>query len=420
MLSLMNKKTNIVIPDAGYVDGVAQEQRIQELSEDQEKALDFVDNFMKSSSKYTVIGGCAGSGKSSIIPYIVNKYEGCCVCAYTGKAVMVLKRKGIVDVCTLHSFLYEVKTVTNEETLEKTIVYEPKKDHFFYGVELLIVDEASMVDKEMFDLIKSKKFKTLYIGDHFQLPPVGDSFNIMLKPNFKMEKILRQNEDNHIIRLAEMARNGQKIPLGIYGNSKHTLKFDKEELLNYDEIITWTNKTKDMINEKVREQLGYPKDIPQIDDKMIVRVNCRAKNVFNGQIVYIMNNPKLSKNGAWKIEFVDELTYNDPFIMAQTDEYTKAYASVHLSKEELDRLRTSVYYNQSYNNKFKMPTLRSPYQVHLDWGYAITAHAAQGSSWKNVAVMLDKRIYRLKDCYRWIYTAITRAEESVVIYSGDF
>ena len=66
MLSLINQKNNIVIPDAGYVDGVAQEQRIQELSEDQEKALDFVDNFMKSSSKYTVIGGCAGDRKSVV------------------------------------------------------------------------------------------------------------------------------------------------------------------------------------------------------------------------------------------------------------------------------------------------------------------------------------------------------------------
>ena len=62
----------------------------------------------------------------------------------------------------------------------------------------------------------------------------------------------------------------------------------------------------------------------------------------------------------------------------------------------------------------------SPYQIHLDWGYAITAHASQGSSWNNVAVMLDKRLYHIKDYNRWIYTAITRAEDSVVIYSGNF
>jgi exodeoxyribonuclease-5 len=291
-------------------------------------------------------------------------------------------------------------------------------------VRLLIVDEASMINQEMFNLIKQYNLKTLYIGDHFQLPPVGDSFNIMLNPDFKMEKILRQNEDNHIIQLAEMVRRGQKIPLGVYGKSKHTLKFNKQDLLNYDEIITWTNKTKDMINEAVREQLGFLKDVPQMDDKMIVRMNCPAKNICNGQIIYIMNNPKLNKHGAWKVEFVDELAYNDPFIMAQTDEYTKACASIHLSKDELEKIRiTPSKWKRIPNTnftKFVPSEEKSPYQIHLDWGYAITAHAAQGSSWKNIAVMLDKRIYHLKDGYRWIYTAITRAEESVVIYSGDF
>ena len=64
----------------------------------------------------------------------------------------------------------------------------------------------------------------------------------------------------------------------------------------------------------------------------------------------------------------------------------------------------------------------NPYQVHLDWGYAITCHAAQGTSWRNVAVLLEDRMkaFDNEDKSRWIYTAITRAEESVTIYSGDF
>ena len=431
--------SDIIIPDAGYIGGIAQESRIIELSEDQERALDFVDNFINSDKKFAVIGGCAGSGKSSIIPYILKKYTSQLydehdpfsihntreveVCAYTGKAVMVLKRKGIINANTLHSFLYEHRPVFNPETNEYHIVYNPRDNIYFHNTKLLIVDEASMVSKELFDLISEKSFKTLYIGDHFQLPPVGDDFNIMINPNFKMEKVLRQNEDNPIIHLAELARNGQKIPLGSYGNSKHTLKFDKSELLNYDEIITWTNNTKDMINDLVREQRGFTKDVPQADDKMIVKVNCFSKQLFNGQLVYIMNNPKMNKYGAWKVEIVDELAYNDPFIMAQTDNYIKANASVHLSKEELNHLRTMPF-EKKWSKKANKDKVNfapvSPYQIHLDWGYAITAHASQGSSWNNVAVMLDKRLYHIKDYNRWIYTAITRAEDSVVIYSGNF
>ena len=66
--------SDIIIPDAGYIGGIAQESRIIELSEDQERALDFVDNFINSDKKFAVIGGCAGSGKCSIIPYILKKY----------------------------------------------------------------------------------------------------------------------------------------------------------------------------------------------------------------------------------------------------------------------------------------------------------------------------------------------------------
>ena len=65
----------------------------------------------------------------------------------------------------------------------------------------------------------------------------------------------------------------------------------------------------------------------------------------------------------------------------------------------------------------------NPYQIHLDWGYAITCHAAQGTSWKNVAVLLEDRMKWVMDrneMNRWIYTAITRAEESVTIYEGNF
>jgi exodeoxyribonuclease-5 len=429
---------DIVIPDTGYINGIAQEERITQLSEDQEKALDLVDEFMKSNKKHMVIGGVAGSGKSSIIPYIINKYntskkwfedinEVEC-CAYTGKAVMVLKRKGVVAAKTLHSFLYHSQISKNEETGEPIVVYKEKHDDYFYGVKLLIVDESSMMTQDMFNLINRKSFKTLYIGDHFQLPPVKDDFNIMLKPDFKMERVLRQNEDNPIIQLAEMARNGKSIPLGTYGTSKHTLKFNKEELLNYDNIVVWTNKTKDYINELIREQMGFPANIPQINEKMIVKVNCQAKNIFNGQIVYLMNQPKKNKKGGWEVEFVDELAYNDPFVMAQTNQCTKAIASIHLSKEELDRIRTTPKKWKQYKIpntefvKFVPDEEMTPYQIHLDWGYAITCHQAQGSSWSNVAIMLDKKMkYIVKDGYnRWLYTAITRAEDSVTIYSGDF
>ena len=420
--------------DFGYIDGIAQEERVREHSDDQKQALDAVRAFMQdASARQFVIGGVAGSGKSTLIPHVIDMvgtpYDGSsrngnvAVCAYTGKAVMNLKRKGVVNAMTLHSFLYETRYV-DDETVPggRKVVYIPKQDFMFREIALLIVDEASMVSREMHGMIESLPFRTLYIGDHFQLPPVGDSFNIMAKPDFRLERIHRQEEGNPIVMLADMARHGKPLPLGTFGASKHTRTLDVASLSSYDEIIVWTNDLKDRVNDTVRAQRGFQKDVPQMDDKMIVRVNCKAKNVYNGQIVYLVNQPVLKRGSAWSVEFVDELAYNDPFIMAQTDSATKAIASIHLPKQELDKLRSMPSSLKTKENYWKFKK-DNPYQVHLDWGYAITCHASQGTSWKNVAVLFEDRMkYALgaEETSRWIYTAITRAEESVTIYSGGF
>ena len=421
--------------DFGYIEGIAQEARITELSDDQAGAIEFARGFVESgsSARYAVIGGVAGSGKSTIIPHIIEAVGGTpfaygcadqgdvAVCAYTGKAVMNLKRKGIPYACTLHAFLYDTRFEYDPVTGGTKAVYIPRPDFFFRRIRLLIVDEASMVSRELHEHIESLTFKTIYIGDHFQLPPVNDSFNIMLNPDFRLERIHRQEEDNPVVMLADIARRGQPLPLGVFGSSKHTRTLDTADLASFDEVITWTNATKDRVNDIIRDARGFQKDVPQLDDKMIVRVNYRPKNVYNGQIVYLVNNPTLRKDGGWNVEFVDELAYNDPFIMAQTDAATKAIASVHLPKADLEKFRLMKQNVRSKKDYFGMKK-ENPYQIHLDWGYAITCHAAQGTSWKNVAVLLEDRMkwaMGREDYSRWLYTALTRAEESVTIYSGN-
>ena len=244
------------------------------LSEEQAKAVEAVSDFLKSDKKYFVISGCAGTGKSAIIPFIRKQVKGeCPVAAYTGKAVVVLKRKGVKDAQTLHSFLY-----VSEKHIDANgkIYFEfiPKHEAEFYDIECVIIDEASMVDKTMFELLFKEKFKIIFIGDHFQLPPINDDFNIMMQPDIILTKILRQNEDNPIVKLANMARNGERIPFGQYETSfkKKIFKLKPEDYLKYDEIITWTNKMRINVNETVRKIKGYDTFQPQVDEKMIVKV----------------------------------------------------------------------------------------------------------------------------------------------------
>ena len=51
----------------------------------------------------------------------------------------------------------------------------------------------------------------------------------------------------------------------------------------------------------------------------------------------------------------------------------------------------------------------------FDFGYAITCHRAQGSSWKNVLVIEEKFPFDAVEHARWLYTACTRPEKKLVL-----
>jgi hypothetical protein len=53
--------------------------------------------------------------------------------------------------------------------------------------------------------------------------------------------------------------------------------------------------------------------------------------------------------------------------------------------------------------------------IEAVWGWAITAHKAQGSQWENIIVYDDGLGRTADDRARWLYTAITRAERGLVL-----
>ena len=50
----------------------------------------------------------------------------------------------------------------------------------------------------------------------------------------------------------------------------------------------------------------------------------------------------------------------------------------------------------------------------FDYGYALTTHKAQGSEWPGVYIVDDSSVFRA-DAHRWLYTALTRASERVLV-----
>ena len=117
----------------------------------------------KNQKKYMVISGWAGCGKSTIIKYIIaalpdiDPETDVVYSAITGKACEVMKRKGNSNVSTLHKLLY--KTILLPNGSYKRIV----KDNIEFKV--VIVDECSMVPKDMLEILGRLAPFVIFLGD---------------------------------------------------------------------------------------------------------------------------------------------------------------------------------------------------------------------------------------------------------------
>lgn len=424
------------MPNDVLVNGLVQTGRVT-LNEQQHKVLDACLDFLRSKSgkKEFVVSGYAGTGKTSIIPYILDNekplnpcsYEDNKVFAYTGKACVVLRRKGI-KAHTLHSFLYHSVQKKDKDGNIYIEIHE-RPDHCFHGVNYIIIDEASMVSRKIYDRLKqiskSVGMKIIFIGDDFQLPPVKDDFNVMKKPDITLTEICRTDKDNPIVFMANLARNGEKIPYGKWGKSGHfhLRQLKDEYLTKYDELLCWTNERRIALNNRMRELLFGEKasmKIAYAGEKMIVKENLPCKKIFNGQIVILEKDAVHKKKQEWfeeemyEVFFVDELLKTDVLAMAlATDNDIKRTICTIGAYDKTNRFKDSRILEKG---KGKESLLRVWGLARLDYGYAITVHAAQGSSWNSVALIDEQRHQNFPEYYRWVYTGITRAEGFIHFY----
>ena len=119
------------------------------LTKKQEEGLKTAVARHRAGEKFTTISGYAGSGKSTLVRFIVEALnvdeERVCYCAFTGKAAEVLRRKGNKNVCTLHHLLYEHIPKPAGGFFRKP---KPRLDY-----DIIIVDEVSMAPKTLMDLL---------------------------------------------------------------------------------------------------------------------------------------------------------------------------------------------------------------------------------------------------------------------------
>ena len=387
------------------------------LTTKQEQGLKTCIEKYRNGEKHCVISGYAGAGKSTLVKFIVQNLPGInpevdvVYACYTGKAAQVLLKKGNKNVITLHKLLYE-----SIPKPDGTFFRKPKP---FIDYKVVIVDEVSMAPKTLMELLFSHNVFIIALGDPFQLPPVDKNQDngLLNNPDIFLDEIMRQALDSEIIRLSMQVRH--KDPIS-YSTGSDAIVMSKADLntgvLKWaDQILVGTNATRIAINNQMRDLLGRGNK-PENGDKVICLRNywdnfaTNDDPLVNGTIGYINNVYETYNRTPYWAGGDTIKVLNADFISDSNADF----GPLAMDEKQILTGERCLDYKKIYKLTSNWRTVHLV-PMEFTYGYAITVHKSQGSEWDNVCVLEESFPFDREEHARWLYTAITRASNKLVL-----
>lgn len=389
------------------------------LTKKQEEGLKIALERHANMERYTVISGYAGTGKSTLVRFIIEalgvEEKRVAYAAFTGKAAEVLRKKGNKNACTLHKLLYDHFPKPAGGFFRKP---KPTIDY-----DVIVVDEVSMAPKTLMELLLKHKCYVICLGDPFQIPPIDkDEDNHLLDhPHIFLDEVMRQAQESEIIRLTMDIRAGKEIPFNDKG--KEVLVLPRQELTTgmltwADQVLVGTNATRLAINNQMRSLYGFEGG-PQEGEKVICLRNYwdevsenEGDPLVNGTIGYLKNGfktfreiPRWIKNAPDSFE-----VWQTNFIVGE--DY---FPSIEIDYNMLLTGEKCCDWRLSYQLGKLKPKLGEIVPKEFAFAYAITVHKAQGSEWPNVLLLEERFPFDPLEHARHLYTGATRAEDKLVL-----
>jgi hypothetical protein len=416
-----------------------------------------------------LLQGYAGTGKTFMLSEIVellSKKGRILVTAPTHKAVKVLR--DMIKDCpvsmTTHAALGMKQVIKDDGT----IAFKPDHSLGFPAEDFthIIVDEASMINDELFDVmvpLSERGKKILFVGDPLQIPPVGQEYSLPFNKDVRkqhgievssLNTIIRQAEGNPIIENASSIRARVYAPVQILNSQevKNHLggvfpikKADEppyflekilpmfkspsyERSIDYIKVVGWRNSTIDAYNKIIREYIfgqGIPKII--VGDKLIADAPIMEKGktiistndemeVLSTEVQKEELNKKYTLHYYWtKVRVYTESIYNEYMIRIIHEDSMGIF-------KEICQMFIDVATKSPKGSYQSRSTWIDYYKFLEHWhqvkySYAITAHKAQGSTYENAYVLkwdieTNLNVYERN---RILYTACTRPSKNLYI-----
>ena len=443
-----------------------------------EMLVDFI--FSKDYQTLFLLKGYAGTGKTSAISALVlnlNKTNKKAVLlAPTGRAAKVISGYSKVPAYTIHKKIYFPKKQQNGSV---DFVLKTNK----HRNTIFIVDEASMIpDRPQNDKLFEKgsllddlisyvysgyHCKLVLVGDTAQLPPVKLSISPALDENrlefdfdkniYKIElnEVTRQHENSGILSNATILRT-------LIDSYVTNFKFD----MNYPDIvrlidgydiqdaisecyendgvedtafIVRSNKRANQYNQQIRSHIrGKENEISTGDYIMVVKNNyywlkesSSAGFIANGDTCEVLRINSIKELYGFRfaeveirmIDYPDQPPFETVLILD-----TLSSEKPSLTFEETNKLYEAVREDYAHEkSKYKQLLLVKKNMffnaLQVKFSYAITCHKSQGGQWKTIFI---EQPYLpegpSKEYYRWLYTAVTRAQEKLYLigFSDDY
>ena len=393
------------------------------LTKKQEEGLRIAVERYKNNEPWTCISGYAGSGKSTLIKFIIAALdltdEEVCYVAFTGKAATVLQKKGCPNATTAHKLLYKAR-----QKADGTFVFIPKTKFDLEQYKVIVVDEVSMLPIQMWNKMLEHKIHIIATGDPGQLPPIDKEADnhVLDHPHIFLDEIMRQAQDSEIIRLSMWVREGKDIKNFPCENKQVQIFSESESnigMYNWaDQVLCATNNTRNSINNFMRKEKGFGLE-PAIGDKIIglhnhweYFSNTGNSVLTNGTIGYI-------ENYEINMRYLPRYISSEPIAYMHTnikveDEDNEFFYGTPIDYKALTKNEPALTPRQSYlMKKNKNITIEPPFD--FAYAYAITTHKAQGSEWDKVLVVEERFPFDKEEHIKWLYTAATRAKEKLVI-----